>query len=79
MPRFYFHVKDGVDLPDHDGTELPDVEAAKLAAITACGEAIRELGASFWDSDQWQMQVTDESGAEVASLWFSGRAKGPGM
>ena len=43
MPRYFFHVRDGVDLPDTEGFELPDLEAAQAEAIGTCGEMLRGL------------------------------------
>lgn len=33
MPRFFFHVRDDLDVPDFEGTELPDLAAARARAI----------------------------------------------
>lgn len=72
MPRYFFNVRDGVQLPDTTGTTLPDIEAARTAAVRASGEAIRELGAKFWEFEgEWQMEVTDEDGNTVVTLRFS--------
>ena len=32
MPRFYFHLVNDIDAPDHEGRELPDLEAAREIA-----------------------------------------------
>jgi hypothetical protein len=72
MPRYFFNVRDGLDISDHDGTVLPGIKEARAAAITAAGEAIQDLGPQFWESHhEWQMHVTDESGATVCKLNFS--------
>src|SRR4051812_10958592 len=58
--------REGVDSPDHDGTELPGINEAREAVVVAAGEEIRDFGRRFWDGGQeWQMNVTDESGATV--------------
>jgi hypothetical protein len=72
MPRYYFNVRDSVELPDEIGTELPGLDAVRDMAVKAAGEAIRELGGRFWDAEEWQMVVTDENGREVLILTFSG-------
>ena len=73
MPRFYFHVRDGRDFIDDEGHELPSLDEAREQAVVAAGEAIRDLGKRFWAGEEWQMQVTDESGATVCSLSFSAK------
>lgn len=68
MPKYYFNVIDGRNIPDDHGTELPDDTAAKAEARGVAGDLIRDMGPAFWDHDVWQMNVTDELGREVVSL-----------
>ena len=70
MPRFFFHVRDSVELLDTEGVELANPEMARSAAIRAAGEALRDLGGKFWEAPEWRMWVTDESGATVCALTF---------
>jgi hypothetical protein len=72
MPRYFFNVKDGQDLPDHQGTVLPDPDAARLLAVSTSGEMIRAHAESFWKDRDWQMHVTDEQGGAVCELRFTG-------
>jgi uncharacterized protein DUF6894 len=48
MPRFYFHLRNDIDVPDDEGKELPDLQAAlELAATEArklAGEILKEQG-----------------------------------
>jgi hypothetical protein len=74
MPRYFFNVKDGQDLPDHEGTVLADPAAARLVAVFTAGEMIRAHAGQFWQEAEWQMHVTDEQGAKVCDLRFSGTA-----
>jgi hypothetical protein len=74
MARYYFHIRDGKDIPDHEGTELSDVSMVRSEAITAAGEMLKDMG-SAWDGHEWEMEVTDESGATVLTLRF--QADGP--
>lgn len=71
MPRYFFNVHDGRTVRDEIGTELPDHDAARAMAVRASGEAIEELGSDFWSGDGWQMDVTDEEGELLFSLYFS--------
>lgn len=72
MPRYFFNVRDSVEVPDEHGVELQDDDAARDVAVVASAEAIRDLGARFWDHETWRMIVTDQQGAVVAQLDFSG-------
>ena len=72
MPRYFFNVKDGQDLPDHEGTVLASPDAARVAAVFASGEMLKAHAEQFWLDRDWQMHVTDEQGASVCDLRFSG-------
>ena len=71
MPRYFFHTHHGEDVIDHEGTVLAGPDEVRAEAITAAGELLRDKGRKFWDGDEWQMRVTDESGATVCRLTFS--------
>jgi hypothetical protein len=71
VPRYFFHVRDGVDITDVDGTELAGLSQAREQAVVAAGEAIRDMGGRFWAGELWEMNVTDESGATVCALRFT--------
>jgi hypothetical protein len=74
MPRYFFNVQDGQDLPDHQGTVLADPAAARVMAVFASGEMLRSHASQFWADPDWRMYVTDEQGADVCMLRFSGTA-----
>ena len=59
MPRYFFHVHDGVYVPDEDGTELPDIYRAQTEGIKLCGALVSEMGAKFWDHGEWKLEVCD--------------------
>ena len=48
MTRFYFHLRNDIDVPDVEGKELPDLEAAMALAATEArklaGEILKEQG-----------------------------------
>ena len=73
MPRYFFHVRNGTDRPDHDGTEYADLNAARTEAVALLGEMVKELGGRFWRHPEWWLTVVDESGATVCELQVSGR------
>ena len=70
MPRYFFHVLDGKDMPDEDGVELPDRAAVRAEAIRASGQMLADMGGA-WHGEEWQMNVADESGRVVLRLQFS--------
>jgi hypothetical protein len=73
MPRYFFNVHDGKDLPDDRGVDLADRDAAHREAIVTAGEMLKETGRKFLRGDVWEMQVTDEAGATVCRLRFSAK------
>ena len=71
MPRYFFHVKDGKDMPDHEGTELAGIAEARHQAVTAAGEMIKHQDDTVWNGSEWRMNVTDEAGRHVFTLRFA--------
>ena len=71
MSRYFFHVQDGTDRPDHDGVELPSDDAARAEAVVTMGEALKDLDGRFWQSAEWRMVVQDITGATVCTLKVS--------
>lgn len=72
MPRYYFHVTEGLAmLPDELGTELPDLAAVRSAAITACGEMLKDIDGQLPRSGEWRMDVTDEAGTRIMTFRFA--------
>lgn len=71
MPRFFFHVADGRDLPDLEGTPLPGPAEARAQALRMAGEILREEGMRFWRGAEWRMDVTDEARRTLFTLRFS--------
>jgi hypothetical protein len=71
MPRYFFHVMNGVEIVDDEGTELAGLAEARAEAIVTSGEMLKDLGGKFWSNGQWQIRVTDEAGDKVCALTFS--------
>jgi hypothetical protein len=71
MPRYFFNVHDGRDLPDTDGIELAGRDAAHKEAFRAAGEMLKAADRKFLRDDVWEMHVTDDAGATVCRLKFS--------
>jgi hypothetical protein len=70
MPRYFFHIVDGSFRVDPEGMELPDIAAARVEAIAAAGEILRD-SAKKWKGTEWQMHVINEDQSTVLKLVFS--------
>lgn len=80
MPRYFFHVDDGVSSPDAIGAVLPDLAAARREAVRASGSMLEDLDGEFWDCDQPRvMSVTDVDGLLLFELRFSARGPSGGV
>src|SRR5215203_5835601 len=71
MPRYFFHVTDGIETIDSEGTVLANVEEARAEAIVLSGAMLRDSGGKFWNNGQWQLRVVDGTGNKVCALTFS--------
>lgn len=70
MPRYFFHIHDGRSIPDQEGTELPGLQAAQKEAVKLAGEMLASDPAEFWNCNQWQVEVQDETGLVLFTLDF---------
>ena len=71
MPRYFFHVHDGTVSRDTEGTELRDIYTAQAEAIHLSGAVLRDIGAKFWNSTEWSLEVADARGCALFVLRFS--------
>jgi hypothetical protein len=71
VPRYFFHVIDGKDMPDTEGAELAGISEARDQAVTAAGEMIKHQEDTVWNGHEWRMNVTDEAGRPVFTLRFA--------
>ena len=58
MPRYFFDIVDGEDLPDFIGSEWPDIEAARVEAVRYSAEVLKEMPDRFWNAEKWTMTVS---------------------
>lgn len=72
MPRFYFHIADGLKMRDLSGIELDGLGAAQREAIEIAGRIIAEGGKSPWSGEEWTLTVTDDRQVTLFKLAFSG-------
>ena len=68
LPRYFFNISDGVQEIDREGTVLPGLAAARARAVRFSGDAIKRFEEEIWNSPEWEVWVTDESGTTVCSL-----------
>lgn len=71
MPKFFFHVRDDMDVPAEEGAELPDVEtardyAARSARVLMC-ETLKESGRIHLDH---RIDVENDDGAVLSTVSF---------
>ena len=71
MARFYFHVRDHMDVPDDEGAELRDIgvarEFATQSARILMGETLREDGRITLHH---RIDIEDAYGGVLASVPF---------
>jgi hypothetical protein len=61
--RYFFHLKDGKEILDHEGTELRDASALKQEALMMTTELLGGMsGNEFWNGEPWKLWVTDQPG-----------------
>jgi hypothetical protein len=70
MPRYFFHVRDGQDIPDDVGEVLEDREAAQHEATRLAGRLISDHAARFKLGETWAMEVKDENDAVLLRACF---------
>jgi hypothetical protein len=71
MPRFFFHVDDGMNHVDAEGTELSTLGAAREHAVCYFADLLRDAPGPFWSRPDWTMRVTDQAGLVFFTLHFT--------
>ena len=77
MPRYFFHISHHSSQQDMEGSELSDIYAAQSAAVRLCGEIIRDIDGTFWESPVWQLRVTNQDQRLLFTLTFSAEEHDP--
>lgn len=62
VPRYFFHVADGVREADKEGVELSGDAEAQRAAVAYLGAALEDDPDMLWRKGNWRVEVTDENG-----------------
>ena len=71
MPRFFFHLKDGVTLCDEEGMTFATVDEARCEALRAAREIMADevRGGSLTLVDR--IEIADEGGNPVSVVTFA--------
>jgi hypothetical protein len=72
MRRYFFHVQNGVHVPDDEGTEIATLNEAKCEAVKLAGQLICDAAASFWDHSELNVTVSDDAKLTLFSLHLVG-------
>lgn len=73
MPRYYFRLRDGSVLPDHEGEELADDAGARLAAVEVFAETVVGKAEHLGDGGDYEVLVLGEDDLPVFSITAQGR------
>ena len=69
MARFYFHIREGVDLiEDDEGTDLPSIDRAREQAIGSARELFADAIKSGRELRVDAIVIADEDGNQVATV-----------
>ena len=70
MPRYFFHVHDGVEPIDEEGTSFPDIVVARAEALKLAGDIIEDAGIRSDLGEDWCITVTDDAGLILFRMDF---------
>lgn len=71
MPRYFFHVMDGLAAIDNTGLYLANEGQARLEALRGAGEMLGDESMDLWLGNEWVMSVVDEDGNVLFTLKIS--------
>lgn len=71
MPRYFFHVMDGIAVVDTEGLELENDMVARTEALRGAAEMMADRGMTLWLGNTWVMTVADEDAKILFNLRFS--------
>jgi hypothetical protein len=70
MPRYFFHLYNDIYAQDEEGRELPDLEVAHANAVREARELMMETLSKGELDLSHRIEVTDETGAVLATITF---------
>jgi hypothetical protein len=57
--QYFFNLAGAVHDPDDEGHELPDIETARLEAVLAVADFLRDQPEVVWKGEELRMEVTN--------------------
>ena len=76
MPRYFFHVHDGVQRVDGEGLDLAGPAEAHSQAVIAAGEMLKDEDGHFTRGN-WSLCVLDEDCNVVSDIMIAVRRRKP--
>lgn len=71
MPRYFFHICDGVEMPDREGVELSGEGEAIEEGLQTAQELLAQGGAIGTNRRDWYIKVEDDTGKLVRHIKFT--------
>ena len=71
MPRYFFHIYDGVVTRDEEGIELDDPEAARVAAVAGIREMICDQVRKGRIVLHYRLEIEDQAGEKLFVIPFT--------
>ena len=68
MPRYHFNIRDDAPARDVNGAELSGLAAARVEAVRLAGDLLRDRAVTFWDDEEWRLDVTNARGLLLFTL-----------
>jgi hypothetical protein len=68
VPRFHFHLHDGLIDRDEIGRELPTLEAARREAVKYLADYMTDNQASLWADGAMRLEVESGNGMSLFTL-----------
>ncbi len=72
MPQYHFHVRKNGHTPDTTDVELSNSNEARRAAARLMGEELKAYPDSFWNDEEWHIEVMDDRGLILFTLYSAG-------
>jgi len=73
MPRYYFRLRDGGTLRDHEGEELADDQAARCVAFQVFVETIGSHSEHLGGGGDYEVLVTRDAQTPIYAITAQGR------
>ena len=77
MPRYFFHLDDGLALDHDDEMELPDLVAARATALRYLGQSLADMSPDFWSRGERRLVVSDENRVVLFTLHVTATEASP--